>query len=112
MLFFILIITAVIGIAIYVFKKTKSTNSFISTTPPSIPTDISIHDEIAKTIEEIKSKDPVVIEAPFIPKVADKTKKKTIKNPPQTKNTSKPKSTKATPKMSAKKTVTKKSTKK
>jgi hypothetical protein len=108
MLFFILIITAAIGIAIYVFKKTKSTNLFISTTPPSIPTDISIHDEIAKTIEEIKSKDPVVIEAPFIPKVVDKVKKKTT----QTKSTTKSKSTKATPKMSAKKTVTKKSTKK
>jgi hypothetical protein len=38
MLFFILVVAAVIGIAVYVTKKTKPTNLSIPTNPPSIPT--------------------------------------------------------------------------
>ena len=38
MVFFILVVAAVIGIAVYVTKKTRSTNLSIPTNPPSIPT--------------------------------------------------------------------------
>jgi hypothetical protein len=75
MLFFILIVAAVIGVAVYVAKKTPNTNHSIPTTPPS-----TIHDEIAKTVEEIiKTQDPVVVEAPFVAEKVEeaKSKKKT-----------------------------------
>lgn len=38
MLFFIIAVAALVGIAVYVTKKTKTTDSTIPTTPPSIPT--------------------------------------------------------------------------
>jgi hypothetical protein len=38
MLFFIIAVAAIVGIAVYVTKKTKTTDSTIPTTPPSIPT--------------------------------------------------------------------------
>jgi len=57
-----------------------------------------IHEEIAKTVETLKTQEPVVIEAPFVAEVkADKPKKKpapttTKKEAPKTKATPKKKS--------------------
>ena len=89
MLFFILIVAAIIGIAVYVAKKTQQANYSIPTTPPS-----TIHDEIAKTVKEIiKTQDPVVVEAPFVAEkveTATPKKKPTAKKPaPKMKPTSK-----------------------
>ena len=92
MLFFILVVAAVIGIAVYVTKKTQITNSTIPTTPPS-----TIHDEIAKTVEEIiKTQDPVVIEAPFITEKAETAtpKKKPVAKKPTPKMKPTPKKSK------------------
>lgn len=99
MIFFILVVLVTIGIAVYVTKKTYFSNKVIPTTPPS-----TIHDEIAKTIAELKTQDPVIIEAPFVSQKAEELK--------SSKTTTKSKNTKAAPKMSAKKTTTKKTTKK
>lgn len=90
MLFFIFTVAAVIGVAVYVTKKTQHTNSTIPTTPPS-----TIHDEIAKTVETIKTTDPVVLEAPFVAEEVETPKPKktsTTKKPaPKMKSTPKKK---------------------
>lgn len=105
MLFFIIAVAALVGIAVYVTKKTYFPNKIIPTTPPS-----TIHDEIAKTISELKTQDPVVIEAPF---VSQKVEESISKNPTTKKTTSK-NTAKVKPlaKMEAKKKTIKKTTKK
>jgi len=88
MLFFILTVAAIVGLAVYVTKKTQQTNHSIPTTPPS-----TIHDEIAKTVEEIiKTQDPVAIEAPFVAEKVEETKPKK-KAAPKKKEAPKMKST-------------------
>jgi len=84
MLFFILVVAAVVGIAVYVTKKTQISNSTIPTTPPS-----TIHDEIAKTVEEAKSLVPIE-EAPKMKAAPKKTSKPA---PSKAKNDSKSTST-------------------
>lgn len=89
MLFTVLAIAAVIAIAVYVAKKTKSS------TPPTVETFAapSIHEEIAKTVEEAKSLTPIVDEV----------------SKPKAKKPSQPKAKKpATPTMAAKKQAPKK----
>jgi hypothetical protein len=72
MLFFILTVAIIIGVAVYVTKKAYQTDHSIPTIPPS-----TIHDEIAKTVEEIiKTQDPIAIEAPFVAEKVEETKPK------------------------------------
>jgi hypothetical protein len=107
MLFFIITVLFTIGLAIYLTKKVYSSSSTIPTTPPS-----TIHDEIAKTIAELKAQDPIIIEAPFVAEKVeeDKSKKKTTTaKKTVSKNTAK---VKPLAKMEAKKKITKKTTKK
>ena len=76
MLFTIIVIAAVVAIAIYVAKKTKSTS--VESAPTVIEEPItSIHEEIAKAVEEAKAQAPIV-EEPIIeaPKMDAKPKKK------------------------------------
>jgi len=66
MLFAIIILVLVVATAIYVSKKINSSTSTTVIAP-------SIHEEIAKTVEEAKSQSPIVDETPKVaPKVAPK----------------------------------------
>ena len=88
MLFTVIAIAAVIAIAVYVAKKTKSSTSVETIAAPSI------HEEIAKTVEEAKSLAPIVDEV-------SKSKAKKPSTPKAKKPT--------TPTMAAKKPAPKKS---
>lgn len=99
-LFIITFTLGVIGLAfVLVSKKRKSLENFQSIAPKLEESILSIHDEIAKTIESIKSQ-PSIVEEP---------KKKTTKKATPV---SKSKPTKTASKTNTKKTVTKKTTKK
>jgi hypothetical protein len=81
MVFFILVVAAVIGIAVYVTKKTRSTNSTIPTTPPTFyppkeqPSPWNTPDVETTTPPkiEVSDEDTVVVDAP---KMSAKPKKK------------------------------------
>ena len=89
MLFFILIVAAIVGIAVYVTKKTQTTNSTIPTTPPS-----TIHEEIAKTIEEAKNLAPIE-EAPKMKAEPKKTSKPALSKAKDDSKSTKPQVKKA-----------------
>ena len=59
MLFTIIVIVVVTALVVHATKKTKttvSTSTFVETLTPSI------HEEIAKTVEEVKTQAPIVDE--------------------------------------------------
>ena len=89
MLFAIIILAAIVVASIYVSRKTNKSTPTTVIAP-------SIHEEIAKTVEEAKSQSPIVDETP---KVAPKTTPKVAP-----KMDAKPK-TQAKPKAPKKKTV-------
>jgi outer membrane biosynthesis protein TonB len=81
MLFTIIVIVAVVAVALYVAKKTKTKTK--TTTLHAEETIIvpSIHEEIAKTVEEAKTHTPIVdeVETPTMdakPKKKPQPKKK------------------------------------
>jgi hypothetical protein len=97
MITFFIVVAAVILVAILAKQIVGSKSEKSIDLAETLLSKEDIHKEIAKTVEEIKSQDPVVIEVPFVAeKVEAKPKKKTAPAPkkeaPKTKATPKKKS--------------------
>lgn len=103
MLFFIITVAALIGIAVYVTKKTRTTNSSFPTTPPSNPTtlptsweEIDLGTPNPPKFETSGDTEIIPAETEPInnntPKMSAKPKKKTTQK--VSKTSSKPKTTK------------------
>jgi hypothetical protein len=78
--FFIVVVTVILIGIVYQMSKKPKTEKSIDVAETLLP-ESDIHAEIAKTVEAIKSQDPVVVEAPFVAEAPSKPKKKSASKP-------------------------------